>query len=154
MCSYYYTSKDKLNVGTLLEPHYGEAMQHPGYFTINDHQYAQHLREMIFEEVRKEDFPGHPSRLNSMYLVDSLEMARKYAKKYNNKYIYEVNMETSGRILAVDMHWMDLSNRQCYNEVKRIAKAYYSGEMSDSCFLEHLFEGKVSVLQIHEIEES
>ncbi|PEO65669.1 DUF2441 domain-containing protein [Bacillus toyonensis] len=133
--------------------------------------YAQYLKEMLFEEVRKTEFPLLPSRIKSIYLTDSYKGASKYKDKYGKNFIYEVEIENSNKAITVDMQWMDLSILQPYDTVKEMARNYYNGtSISDSVhwgiyegakknsiklesFWETLYDGKVVVKRDLQVEE-
>ncbi|MBD1223300.1 DUF2441 domain-containing protein [Virgibacillus halodenitrificans] len=148
--SYFHVSNDFVETGRTLASKYATSIKDPYYYQANDANYAQYLREMIFEKVREEHYPMKPSRVNSIYLFEDLEYAKLFAEKTNRKYIYSVTIESSGRMLHADMGWMDESNRRSYEEVVEIAHKYYKQEQSENYFEEVLFEGLVT---IHEVME-
>ena len=146
----YHVSNDELTAGTILYPRYGEMVQDPGFYRISDHNYAQYLKEMIFEDFRSVHHPKKPSRLNSIYLIEKLENAKKYKEKFNKKYIYEINLEESSNILSADMRWMDLSNRIPIEELFKVIDYYFNGIPSyneDEVFWETLYDGPVKIIK-------
>ncbi|ACK88080.1 hypothetical protein BCAH820_4367 [Bacillus cereus AH820] len=142
---FYHASNADLKKGDLLTIKYGKAMQHPNFYKESEHNYAQHLREMIFEEVRKVNFPSAPSRLDSKYLVKDLKAALAYRKKFNINHVYEVEIEEPGRIITADMTWIDFSSGKHYEELKMLAHNYFSEKRSENYFFETLYDGPVRV---------
>ncbi|WP_337970319.1 DUF2441 domain-containing protein [Virgibacillus salexigens] len=152
--SYFHATNKKMINGELIIPKYGRAISHQQNLN-NAHLRAQYNKEMIFEEVRKESYSAMPSRLDSIYFVEGLENARKYAIEKGYKYIYSVTFLTSCRILTADMSWLDISNKQLKkDDIVEIAHNYFSGKNSENCFWEYLSNGKVSVHEKFELQES
>lgn len=140
---WYHTSNDYLENGTIIRPRYGEIIQDERYFKESEHNHMQHIKEMLFEEIRKEHYSNKPSRLNCLYLIDGKDNATEYAKKHNKPYITEVTILTSGTMLTADMNWLDIANqRQSYDGLKEIAHMYFKGEKSDNPSWEILFNGE------------
>lgn len=131
--------------GTILNVKYGQSVLDRNIYSINDHYWSQYVKEVLFEEVRKTNFPFLPSRLNSIYLVDSLEMAEEFKSKQNRKFIYRVTVDTSKEILRADMKLLDMSNRQSIEIVKQLAYNYFSGGSTTKPFYECLIEGQVVI---------
>src|SRR5690554_1796127 len=107
---HYHVSSDELTPGTILEPKYGLKIKDPAFYRQSDYCHAQYLKEMIFEDIRRANHPSRPSRLNSVYLIEKLEDAKKYKEINGGKHIYEVTLLESSNILIGDMKWLDLSN--------------------------------------------
>ncbi|MEK4666555.1 DUF2441 domain-containing protein [Niallia sp. FSL R7-0271] len=141
---YFHVSDDNLELGTILQPKYGQVIQNSHYYMFNDHNYAQYLKEMLIEEIRVKDYPTLPSRLKCIYVVDNEESARSYMKTYNKKFLYKVQI-TEGIIAKVDMKWMDY-NRQSLESIRIIANSYFSGIQNEGePFFEVIVEGKVII---------
>ncbi|MCU4883772.1 DUF2441 domain-containing protein [Bacillus cereus] len=145
MGNYYHTSNDNLALGTVLQPMYGEKLKDSRRY-VNDNvffydNYTQYLKEMLFEEIRRTEFPSLPSRIQSIYLTESYEGAIQYADKYTKKYIYEVEIENPSKSTTLDMQWMDLSILQSYDTVKEMARNYYNGKSIEGPFHWGIYEG-------------
>ncbi|MEK4650853.1 DUF2441 domain-containing protein [Niallia sp. FSL W8-0954] len=141
---YFHVSRDDLKIGSILEAKYGQIIQDSRYFMFNDLNYSQYLKEMIIEEERVQSFPKIPSRLKCIYVVDSIELAKKYLKEFNKEFIYRVKI-TDGIIHKVDMKWMDY-NRQSLENIREIARRYFSGQtIGQDTFIECLVEGTVVI---------
>lgn len=152
MMNLYHTSNKILVDGTELKSRYGNMLQDKRYFKYSYHNYMQYIKEMIFEDTRKGHFPNAPSRLNCLYLFKGIEIAKVYANEQNKKYITEVTIISSGRILTADMTWLNIANqRQSYDELKEIAHRYFNGEKSNSPLWETLFDGEVQVYNCFEV---
>lgn len=145
MTTYFHVSSDNLLIGTLLEARYGKAIQQR-----RNHQasyiYVQYLRELILENYRTANFQLVPSRLNSIYLVDSLEIAEIYSAQHGKEYIYEVMIESEKPTLKADMKWLDKCKDQSIENLLKMANSYFSGESSGDSFWETLHEGPVIIV--------
>ncbi|MED1408585.1 MULTISPECIES: DUF2441 domain-containing protein [Bacillus] len=125
---FYHVSSIKLDKGTILEPRYGDTINTHRYFRDTYSRFSQYLKESIFEDVRTNKFSSSPSRVKSIYLWQDLENAMKYKNKYNKSFIYEVVLEEPNLAKEFDMSWMDLTDFQYYDSIKKIADYYYSGK--------------------------
>jgi hypothetical protein len=73
---YYHCSPKQLDPGTIITPgNYGRILLQTG--VVHPHW----RRESVLEQVRIELFPLKPSRLNSCFLLTSLEAAKFYQSK-------------------------------------------------------------------------
>ncbi|HET7657830.1 MAG TPA: DUF2441 domain-containing protein [Bacillales bacterium] len=143
--NYFHVSNEKMREGTLLNVNYGRAVQHPGWFRESDHNYAQYLKEMIFEDYRRAHFPEAPSRLNCIYLFDNLGTANIFKKNYNKSYLYAVEISQGARLSKVDMKWMDLANRMPIHELLKIAHAYFNGDFTNNKIWEIICDGEIRI---------
>ncbi|MGU7369049.1 DUF2441 domain-containing protein [Bacillus cereus] len=128
---FYHVSNIELSEGTIIEPRYGDTLNSPVYFMNDYNKFSQYLKESIFEDIRINKFPSLPSRVKSVYLWRNIEDAMKYKTKYEKKYIYEVEVEEPELAKEFDMSWMDLTDCQYYESIKKIAEYYYSGKSAN-----------------------
>ncbi|WP_411955157.1 DUF2441 domain-containing protein [Alkalibacillus sp. S2W] len=145
----YHLSNVNFEYGDMIYGMYGRNVQHPDFYQKCDHNYAQYLKEMIFEDYRKAKHPNTPSRLSSVYLIEDIESARKYAEKHNKKYIYEIDISGSRRMLTADMKWMDIANQKSVKELLEIVDKYFNGIPSpneEERTWETLVEGSIKVI--------
>lgn len=113
-------------------------------------EYIRLVREMEFENIRKNHFSNLPSRTRCIWLSDSLESARYWRKrvaKDGQTQILRVQAEgkifrTDGRHLAYDSHTI--------TELRDAANLYWSGSVHANPEPEILFEGKLTVLKVEE----
>ncbi len=143
----YHVSKRKLGIGSSLTlGMYGERISTPDFIANN---YKNYIKEKIFEEVRKTDFPHWPSRLDCIFLLPSFSVAQMYnayLKKYDS-YIYEVTLEEENPFIA-EMDLLDCDGRE-YEVIQDFAKKYWSQTLhQDSCSLEVLAKGRVVVKEL------
>lgn len=143
MEGYYHASCLDYKIGDNVKDYYGTIIKDRRFYTFNDQNHSQYLREMIFEKVRLKSFPNLPSRLDSIYMCLNETDSISYAKQLNY-IVYEVEfMESHGNILKADMSWIDYSLRKSYEELEDIAYKYFSGQSTDRPFWEFLFDGEV-----------
>ncbi|MGY3718817.1 DUF2441 domain-containing protein [Sutcliffiella cohnii] len=146
MLTFYHTSNHHFKPGEIINPTYGIKILNPNTYFNNDHLYSQYLKECIFEDYREAHFPNQPSRLTSVYLLDDLNSAIQYQRKFNKSFIYQVSVVSSGKLMHADMRWLDLAIYKPIDQLIEIANYYFSGKPVDKeSFIEVLFEGTVSV---------
>lgn len=89
------------------------------------------IRELIFEEVRREFFPQKPSRFCSIFLCQDLEGIQEF-KKVSNRVldiIYEVEvLEEQLQAHTGDWTLFSIQNNDTYATFSDRAKLYWSGE--------------------------
>lgn len=88
----YHVSRRALREGTTLTVGaYGERIHQDDFIETN---YHTHLKEEIFEELRKQHYPKAPSRFNAVFLFPEFFMAKDFYAAicgYKN-YVYEVEI--------------------------------------------------------------
>ena len=147
MSRLFHVSNDYLTADTVLNTRYGNVIRDYRWFAYNDHNYAQYLKEMIFEDFRRSSHPEAPSRLASIYLFDDLNAAKKYKEKGKKGYIFEVETLDESRLLRADMRWMDLANRKPVNELLGMADSYFNSEATNLAEWEILCDQQVKIVK-------
>lgn len=151
MKTYFHTSNDYLEKGTILKPSYGLKMLDPRVYAHNDHFHAQYLREKVIEEYRLENFPDKPSRLNSVYLFDDIRLAIQYQEMQKKQYLFAVEVDTESNFLKADMFLINLTVRKSIEEIRELASVYFKGGFTEKKNFEILCDGKVKIL--HEVKK-
>ena len=107
------------------------------------------LRELIYEEVRKEYYPEKPSRLNCVFLCPNKESAFKFGganRKNHSLYAVEIIDEDAKRCTS-NYDAMPNMTISSYEDVKNYAHDYWKGiDIPEDC-KELLVESDVRVLQ-------
>jgi len=99
-------------------------------------------KEMVFEQVRESLYPHLPSRFKSLYVFDLIETADKAKEEWfvnNQKDILECRIVDGSVLHRADATWLECSKPHWGEN----AKKYWSGETSDSPFIEVLVHGLV-----------
>jgi len=99
--------------------------------------------EEIFEEVRKEKFPGRPSRLNCVYLCENLKGWEgksfcSYPARGGDE-TYEVELRGDYSLFKTNSeYWTEAVMRGDEESARRYAEAYWGGADEYTTFLEIL----------------
>jgi len=109
------------------------------------------IRELIFERVRKKEFPYAPSRLNCIFVCKTLEGAKNFKSESgrNLDLIYEVeptDRPMSSRKLETDWSWINSIINKSLHEVEEVARKYWRGEIRDPRKRELLWDCGVRIL--------
>lgn len=105
------------------------------------------IRELIFESIRKECYPGLPSRHNCIWLSPDDKRALQFWKNLvhgNNRRIFRV--ETEGIVHRAANKWL-ISGTIPLNEINSLAHNYWKGIDAGSFEDEILFTGKLKIIE-------
>ncbi len=97
--------------------------------------------EQVFEQVRQNEFPDRPSRLESVFLTTHL----KYFPL--QEYCYEVDCTGNRFKTDQDLHSSASVFRQCRPDIKKWARKYWSGSENPET-PEVLVKGEVTITKI------
>ena len=107
---------------------------------------GKYIREVIFEEIRKEDFSDIPSRLTGMWLTEKADIDG-WLKELGGQKLDIYRVAVTGEIhqgSAEHLNFDALSHR----ELRKNARAYWSGKgLKNNSINEIIFEGKVNLLE-------
>lgn len=106
------------------------------------------IRELIFEEIRKELFPDKPSRLKCLFLSKTLDENSEWEsifKRINRKPLQLLKLEVEGNIFEGDSSLILRQNNSIDDKVNQ-AKEYWS--CTSAKIPEYLFTGKAKVIEI------
>lgn len=104
-----------------------------------------YLKEIIFEEVRKDKFPCLPSRYNCIWLCEEEKVDYWYiALRDQNSLIYKV--KATGKSHIADEKWL-INDIVPGNRIREYANSYWTGELSKKPELEILFSGNVEIVR-------
>ena len=120
-----------------------------------DHHTKVALRELAMEEVRWKYYPNYPSRLECLYVSDTLEDAKfwfDYFRKLGRVVYQIVKVKTDGRIFKGDAcNCFDGSTNKDKNI--ELAKKYWEGKDNDigkTPIYETIIDGNIEVIDIIE----
>jgi len=96
MNTFFHISPTILGVGSVILPgNFGRIVKLYNPSSVN---FDILTRETIFEQVRQQEFQDKPSRLDCLFLLESLEQAIEYKNKHAVwNVIYEVSVDTTGK---------------------------------------------------------
>lgn len=90
MANFYYCAGALLGPGSIVLPgNWGRMLR------VGGQRHDRYPREHLLEEVRLEEFPHLPSRLESIFLFDNEPNARRWREATGNRYLdvlYEVEL--------------------------------------------------------------
>ena len=107
------------------------------------------IRELIFERIRRIEFPKVPSRLDCLFVCKTLEGAKSFKGEGRNfDLIYEVEpIDANSRVLETDWSWI---NEQIMNkpvhEIEGVARNYWRGVIRNPDKRELLWDCGVRIL--------
>lgn len=131
---FYHGTNAKLNVNDLLIPKRKEKLgQRPRRLI---------MLEDLFEEVRRNEFPQRPSRLNCVYVADKPE------KALQKDYLYQVIAD--GNLFLTDQNLFTFAGSYAKNKNELIdyARSYWSEIKRSYDRPEILVEGEVKIIKI------
>ena len=110
---------------------------------------ALYIREQVFEDVRKSNFPNLPSRQKCLWLCDE-----KTLPYWNTAVIGPqrclLTLKVEGQLFCGDDNWLTADTFSSVEYANR-AKQYWSGEMTANPRKEYLFYGEAVVKDITQI---
>ena len=115
--------------------------------TVNDD--AMITRELMFEEVRKEEYTDLPSRLKCFYVCKTKKEMNDWINIFNrtNKKDFQLlKLKLTGKIFVGDASFI-LRQNISLNRKKEQAKMYWSGKKKDN-INEYLFVGTAVVEEV------
>lgn len=90
--------------------------------------HAQSARELIYEQIRRAEFPDRPSRLESIFLCGNIDSARNFGRQHRqNEVCYRVEVldDNAPRFIA---NWNMMPPRTAdQDEVIQCAREYWRG---------------------------
>jgi len=110
--------------------------------------YIRALREMEFENVRREKYAGRPSRTRCIWLIDSLDGARYWLRRLGKAETARiVRVEVEGVLHQADGKLLSSESRSI-SELRQAADRYWSGVLNPDSEKEILLDGWMSVSAI------
>jgi hypothetical protein len=165
--NYFYNTNDMRIVpagGQQQEVHYSTLLEHlakgegiiqyPRPDVILPYMYGKFLdlynlnREMILENIRLQDYPHMPSRTKCLWVTTTPEECAVWYSLFSDEVDKKlITFESENEPKIVDSKFVPNKN-DSLAEKERKAHAYWSGEMSESPMIEHLFVGTATVKRI------
>ncbi|MFG0772892.1 DUF2441 domain-containing protein [Vibrio plantisponsor] len=111
--------------------------------------FVNYVRELIWEDIRKNEFPHLPSRQRCLWLINDKQGVKYWLDRFgldiNDFQITKVKVDgklhiSSDEHLLIDSEPMDTTILK--------ARAYWNGQISNPTSVEVLFEGKLQVIEI------
>lgn len=115
------------------------------------HEVATHfvtyLREVIWENVRSDEFPELPSRQRCLWLIPTLEGVKYWLERMKPSAYQVLRVQVTGRIHRANEVYL-LGDSEPMSETIENARLYWSGSFPEGGQEEILFEGRVKVIEI------
>lgn len=111
---------------------------------------ALYIREQIFEDVRKTNFPHLPSRQKCLWLCDK-ETLPYWNTAVTGPQRYLLALKIDGQLFCGDANWLTADTLSSVEYANR-ATHYWSGEMTADPRKEYLFYGEAVVKAITQIQ--
>lgn len=144
---YYHVSRRELRLDTILTTGvYGERMRRPDF--VENH-YAHHIKEEIFEAIRKANYPERPSRLSSVFLLQDLATAQAFYANQSQyqHYLYAVEI-LEGQPFRAEMDLLHCEGT-AYTKIEACAQRYWQQiHHPNSQTIEVLLDGQAAVKQL------
>ncbi|GDY36307.1 DUF2441 domain-containing protein [Acidovorax sp. NB1] len=110
--------------------------------------YVRLLREMEFENVRREYFGKLPSRTRCIWITDSLPMALYWMKRLDKVSLCQiVEVEVEGTLHRADGRHLEYDSSSI-QELREAADRYWRGEPHDTPEPELLLEGGMHIARV------
>ena len=111
--------------------------------------FACYLRELIWEDIRKNEFPHLPSRQRCMWLIPSLDGVSYWLQRLGleNTDYQVVKVSVQGRFHIASEKYL-LVDSEPYKVSIQKARQYWLGIVDESETQEVIFEGRVKVQEI------
>lgn len=108
-----------------------------------------YIREVIFEEIRRDEFPDLPSRMSGIWFCDAAGIAYWWPRMHSGKKaIFETSV--TGTLHRANQDFL-VNDSIGHNELRDLARRYWSGEnVRNRPEEELLFCGEVRVLRRYE----
>jgi hypothetical protein len=124
----------------------------PNNFPNIAHDLANHftmyVRELIWEDVRKKEFPHLPSRQRCIWLIPSLTGVKYWIQRMGVSGEFQVlRVRAQGRIHKANELFL-LGDSEPMEETIRNARQYWLGIGEDPNTEEIIFEGRVTVVDV------
>jgi hypothetical protein len=108
------------------------------------------LREVMWEDVRRMEFPYCPSRQRCMWLVHTQEQAKYWVSRLGCPEEYQiVKVLAQGRVHVANELFL-LGDSATIPEITEKARLYWLGMMPEGAQEEMIFEGLLRVLEVVE----
>lgn len=122
---------------------YNSAYQQTGIYLDEDKGDGQYFWEVIWEMVRKTEFPKAFSRLESCFAFTDIKEASKFAieSRGSEARIARVELQKA-KLQNYDMQWVtEVPVESTMKEAIEYARKYWSGEYSEKPIVETLIKG-------------
>ena len=109
-----------------------------------DWGYDHYLWEFIWEMVRYNEYPQMPSRMEALFLFNSIDNAKDFKSRYRGAGYQIANVSLiGGASQSFDMNWFsDVPSDIPISEAESYARNYWEQKQTDNPIIEVLFQGK------------
>lgn len=114
--------------------------------------YMKAVRELLFEEMRKDFFPSLPSRTRCLWVMpDNKETIQYWSNELNVEGLEHklVKLSLTGKLFKANQQHLEINHIISFDEMRQKAFKYWSGSSGQSeAETEYLFEGFATVLSV------
>ena len=138
-----------------LQQFINEGKEYVGYFSTSKRfkkgdflkrKLSTNETEVFAEKIRKEKYPGKPSRIGALFVAPTFAAAKEWA--FHGGTVYKVKI--TGKVHLADGEvWTDIDTAIEDNDLKlaeKYAIQYWKGEKPFNRLLEYIIDGKVEIL--------
>ena len=109
--------------------------------------FVTYLREVIWENVRRDEFPELPSRQRCLWLIPTLEGVKYWLERMKPNGYQVLRVQVTGRIHRANELYL-LGDSEPMSQTIEKARLYWSGSFPEGGQEEILFEGRVKVIEV------
>ena len=110
--------------------------------------FMRYVRELIWEDVRRREFPRLPSRQRCVWLIPTQEGVRYWLQNLDVTPGFQVlRVRVQGRLHVASQTYL-LTDSEPMEETIKKARLYWSGVVEEEETTEIIFEGRVRVEEI------
>lgn len=109
---------------------------------------AGHLMELVFEDVRRREFPHLPSRQRCVWLIPNQDGVRYWLQRMNVGGQFQVvRVRVQGRLHTASESYL-IHDSVSQEELIRLARQYWLGIVEEAGTEEIIFEGRMRVEEV------
>lgn len=112
--------------------------------------YVKYVRELTWEEIRRNEFPDLPSRQRCLWLIPSKDKIPFWMNKLlggNSTEFQILRVSAQGKIHSASEALL-MSDSQSHTKTIKDAQKYWLGHIDDPETEEVIFEGKITVQEV------
>jgi hypothetical protein len=110
--------------------------------------FVRYVRELIWEDVRRREFPHLPSRQRCVWLIQNQDGVRYWLGRMNAGGAFQVlRVRVQGRIHVASESYL-LGDSEPMEETIRKARQYWLGVVEQEGTEEVIFEGRMRVVEV------
>ncbi len=110
--------------------------------------FMKYVRELIWEDVRRKEFPHLPSRQRCMWLIPNLDGVKFWLRRMGVEQRFQVlKVQIQGRVHKASESYL-LTDSEPMEETIQKARQYWLGVVEQTETEEIIFEGRMRVVEV------